>query len=163
MTVSTAANLSAAEVRLGKSGILGWSYWVRVTSHHRRDDCSLWRSATASGSPEQGLSRANGMRISAINGRGGVRTSPSRVHTPVGVEHPPMQENGDVGFVRVADVAAYAGVSPGTVSNYFHNPARVAEATAERIRGAIDELGYVPNDAARSLRRRETKTIGHLA
>jgi LacI family transcriptional regulator len=69
----------------------------------------------------------------------------------------------NVSFVRVADVAARAGVSSGTVSNYFHNPARVADATAERIRGAIEELGYVPNDAARSLRRRETKTIGHLA
>lgn len=74
-----------------------------------------------------------------------------------------MRENDRVVFVRVADVAAHAGVSPGTVSNYFHNPSRVAEATAERIRGAIEELGYVPNDAARSLRRRETKTIGHLA
>jgi len=68
-----------------------------------------------------------------------------------------------VGFVRLTDVAARAGVSPGTVSNYFHNPARVAEPTADRIRAAIDELGYVPNDAARALRRRETKLIGHLA
>ncbi|WP_426625322.1 LacI family DNA-binding transcriptional regulator [Leifsonia sp. McL0607] len=68
-----------------------------------------------------------------------------------------------MGFVRVADVAVRAGVSPGTVSNFFHNPARVAEATAERIRSAIDELGYVPNDAARALRRRETKALGHLA
>ena len=68
-----------------------------------------------------------------------------------------------MGFVRVADVAAHAGVSPGTVSNYFHNPARVAESTAERIRAAIDDLGYVPNDAARSLRRRESRTIGSLS
>ncbi|WP_158862086.1 LacI family DNA-binding transcriptional regulator [Leifsonia sp. AG29] len=68
-----------------------------------------------------------------------------------------------MGFVRVADVAAHARVSPGTVSNYFHNPARVAPETAERIRLAIDELGYVPNDAARSLRHRQGKTIGHIA
>ncbi|MGN6761752.1 MAG: LacI family DNA-binding transcriptional regulator [Leifsonia sp.] len=68
-----------------------------------------------------------------------------------------------MGFVRVADVAAHAGVSPGTVSNFFHNPGRVADETANRIRAAIDELGYVPNDAARALRRRETKTLGHLA
>ncbi|WP_344790701.1 LacI family DNA-binding transcriptional regulator [Gryllotalpicola daejeonensis] len=66
-------------------------------------------------------------------------------------------------FVRLTDVAARAGVSPGTVSNFFHNPSRVAELTAERIRAAIDDLGYVPNDAARALRRRETKLIGHLA
>jgi LacI family transcriptional regulator len=70
---------------------------------------------------------------------------------------------GPVSFVRLTDVAARAGVSPGTVSNYFHNRARVAESTAERIRAAIEELGYVPNDAARALRRRETKLIGHLA
>jgi LacI family transcriptional regulator len=69
---------------------------------------------------------------------------------------------GCMGFARVGDVAARAGVSAGTVSNYFHNPERVAADTAERIRSAVEALGYVPNGAARSLRRGETRTIGLL-
>ncbi|HSN12572.1 MAG TPA: LacI family DNA-binding transcriptional regulator, partial [Propionibacteriaceae bacterium] len=43
------------------------------------------------------------------------------------------------------DVAQLAGVSIGTVSNVVNSPERVSEATAQRVRDAIDELGWVPN------------------
>jgi len=59
-------------------------------------------------------------------------------------------------------VATHAGVSPATVSNYLNHPDKLAAATAERIRSAISELGYVGNSAARALRVGESDTIGHL-
>ena len=62
----------------------------------------------------------------------------------------------------VRDVATHAGVSPATVSNYLNHPDKLASATADRIRNAIDELGYVGNSAARALRVGESETIGHL-
>ena len=60
-----------------------------------------------------------------------------------------------------ADVAKLASVSQATVSYVLNgNPAiSVPEATRQRILGAVDELGYVPNGAARSLRTQRTSTI----
>jgi LacI family transcriptional regulator len=62
----------------------------------------------------------------------------------------------------ISDVAAKAGVSVGTVSNYFNRPEILAENTARRVRAAIDELGYVRNFAARDLRRGRARSIGLL-
>lgn len=50
------------------------------------------------------------------------------------------------------DVAARAGVSIKTVSNVVNGYVHVAPATRARVQAAIDELGYVPNLAARQLR-----------
>ncbi|MFG2429553.1 LacI family DNA-binding transcriptional regulator [Streptomyces sp. NPDC048590] len=58
------------------------------------------------------------------------------------------------------DVAALAGVSPRTVSNVVSGSARVAAETRQRVQAAIDELGYRPNLAARSLRAGRTGIIG---
>lgn len=50
------------------------------------------------------------------------------------------------------DVADAAGVSVWTASNTFSNPARVAEATRERVLAAADALDYAgPNPGARTL------------
>jgi LacI family transcriptional regulator, gluconate utilization system Gnt-I transcriptional repressor len=43
------------------------------------------------------------------------------------------------------DVASAAGVSTATVSRFFNSPDVVATATAERIRAAVERLGYIPN------------------
>lgn len=51
------------------------------------------------------------------------------------------------------DVARAAGVSYQTVSRYLNRPETVAGTTAERVQRAIDALRYVPNEAARALRR----------
>ncbi|WP_255950448.1 LacI family DNA-binding transcriptional regulator [Streptomyces odontomachi] len=48
-------------------------------------------------------------------------------------------------------VAARAGVSRATVSRVVNGSTGVRKSLAERVRRAVDELGYVPNQAARSL------------
>ena len=68
-----------------------------------------------------------------------------------------------VGKITVKDVAAAADVSASSVSNYFNRPARLSPATRERIRVAIAELGFVPNDAARRLRAGTNPVIGYIA
>ncbi|MFE0757145.1 LacI family DNA-binding transcriptional regulator [Inquilinus sp. NPDC058860] len=50
------------------------------------------------------------------------------------------------------DVARLAGVATSTVSRALANPGRVNETTRRRILAAAEQLGYVPNAAARSLR-----------
>ncbi|BBE24256.1 LacI family transcriptional regulator [Arthrobacter sp. MN05-02] len=62
--------------------------------------------------------------------------------------------------VSIKDVADRAGVAIGTVSNVLNHPARVSAATRERVQGAIDDLGFVRNDAARQLRAGQSRTIG---
>jgi LacI family transcriptional regulator len=57
-------------------------------------------------------------------------------------------------------VALRAGVSLGTVSNVLNRPERVGERTRERVLRAIDELGFVRNEAARQLRAGRSRTIG---
>ncbi|MEU8324277.1 LacI family DNA-binding transcriptional regulator [Nonomuraea sp. NPDC048881] len=57
-------------------------------------------------------------------------------------------------------MAAAAGVSMGTVSNVLNHPDKVSEATARRVREAIDRLGFVRNDAARSLASGSNHSIG---
>lgn len=60
----------------------------------------------------------------------------------------------------IKDVASRAGVSVGTVSNVLNHPDRVSEATAERVRAAMAEIGYVRNEAARALRAGSSNVIG---
>ncbi|MEV5569605.1 LacI family DNA-binding transcriptional regulator [Spirillospora sp. NPDC052269] len=52
----------------------------------------------------------------------------------------------------IREVARRAGVSVGTVSNVLNRPDLVAEATRDRVRAAIKELGFVRNESARRLR-----------
>jgi LacI family transcriptional regulator len=51
----------------------------------------------------------------------------------------------------IAEVARLAGVSPMTVSRVINREGNVLPATQEKVRGAIETLGYVPNPAARHL------------
>ena len=57
-------------------------------------------------------------------------------------------------------VAERAGVSRQTVSNAANAPHRLRPETLQRVLGTIDELGYRPSHAARSLRTRATGVIG---
>jgi DNA-binding LacI/PurR family transcriptional regulator len=58
------------------------------------------------------------------------------------------------------DVAKLAGVSQSTVSRIFNRGARVSEKTKARVMAAVQELGYQPNNIARSLTQKSTKLIG---
>ena len=58
------------------------------------------------------------------------------------------------------EVAAAAAVSVGTVSNVLNSPEKVAPATVARVRAAIDQLGFVRNDAARQLKAGRSRSVG---
>jgi len=60
----------------------------------------------------------------------------------------------------LADVAAMAGVSTGTVSRTLSRPEMISEETRERVMRAVEQLGYVANGAARALAMRRSHTIG---
>ncbi len=60
----------------------------------------------------------------------------------------------------IKEVAEHAGVSVGTVSNVLNRPDVVAPATRQRVLDAIEELGFVRNEAARSLRAGRSRTVG---
>ncbi|NLR70538.1 LacI family DNA-binding transcriptional regulator [Novosphingobium sp. ERN07] len=60
------------------------------------------------------------------------------------------------------DVANRAGVSTATVSRFINNPTVVAKATAERIREAIAETGYIPNLLAGGLASSKSKMVAVL-
>jgi len=61
---------------------------------------------------------------------------------------------------NIKDVAKLAGVSPSTVSRVIHDNSRISQATKQRVRNAMAELGYVPNAAASSLAGRTPRTLG---
>jgi LacI family transcriptional regulator len=58
------------------------------------------------------------------------------------------------------DVASIAGVSIQTVSAIINNKPGITVETKERVLNAIKELGYRPFSVARSLRTRQTDTVG---
>ena len=60
----------------------------------------------------------------------------------------------------VVDVARRAGVSLGTVSNVINGRGHVSDVRRGRVEAAMTSLGYVPNAAAQSLRRSESRVIG---
>jgi LacI family transcriptional regulator len=63
-------------------------------------------------------------------------------------------------MATIKEVARLAGVSVATVSNVLNEPERVKPALQARVIQAIEHLGYIPNQAARSLRKRSTNLIG---
>lgn len=62
--------------------------------------------------------------------------------------------------VTILDVAERAGVSKTTASDALSGSGRVSAATRSRISAVAAELGYVPNTAARHLRRGRVGSIG---
>jgi DNA-binding LacI/PurR family transcriptional regulator len=61
--------------------------------------------------------------------------------------------------VTIATVARRAQVSRQTVSNVLNSPQLVRQETRERVRAAIDELGYRANQAARQMRTGRSRLI----
>lgn len=68
-------------------------------------------------------------------------------------------------MVTLKDVAKYANCSPATISIILNNQPLANNLSAEtkrRVLKAIDELGYIPNAYAKSLRMGNIRTIGIL-
>ncbi len=59
----------------------------------------------------------------------------------------------------IHDVAKRAGVAPITVSRVINHADYVSDGVRERVNRAIEELGYVPNVIARSLKSKRTDTL----
>lgn len=62
----------------------------------------------------------------------------------------------------INDVAKLAGVSATTAKRALRDPDRLASATLQRVRKAIEELHYEPDERAGSLRRGRNQTVGVL-
>ncbi len=62
--------------------------------------------------------------------------------------------------VTVSDVARLAQVSDSTVSRTMRNHGLIAEATREKVMGAVRALGYVPNRIAGSLASLDSRIVG---
>jgi DNA-binding LacI/PurR family transcriptional regulator len=60
----------------------------------------------------------------------------------------------------IHDVAALAGVSKSSVSRVLRNSPLVSAESRDAVLRAIEELGYLPNSAARTLVRRQSNVIG---
>ena len=58
------------------------------------------------------------------------------------------------------DVAELAEVSTATVSRYLSNADLVREERRNRIRTAVEKLGYIPHGAAQALASQRSRTIG---
>src|SRR3990172_7907979 len=76
---------------------------------------------------------------------------------------PKKQPRRIVSAVTQRDVANRSGVTQATVSMVVNNDGRVRPETRARVLEAIQELGYIPNLAARSLASRRTRTLAIVA
>ncbi|MFG6117896.1 LacI family DNA-binding transcriptional regulator [Thalassobacillus sp. B23F22_16] len=65
-------------------------------------------------------------------------------------------------MVTIKDVAKRANVSTATVSRILNNQPGYTEKTRLRVQQVIEELSYKPNAVARSMKSRNTQTIGVL-
>jgi len=78
----------------------------------------------------------------------------------------PSETNGNVSGprqrVKLRDVARAVNVSDSTASRALSDDPRISRTTRLAVKAAAAELDYVPNAAARSLRKRHTLTLGLL-
>ncbi len=63
-------------------------------------------------------------------------------------------------MATLKDVAAKCGLTVTTVSRVLNNRGYISEETRAKVYAAMEELNYQPNEVARSLSKKSTKTIG---
>jgi len=63
-------------------------------------------------------------------------------------------------MVSMKDVAKHANVGIATVSRVLNDSGFVSKETRELVMRAIDDLGYVPNELARNLQKKQTNMVG---
>ncbi|MGD0704153.1 MAG: LacI family DNA-binding transcriptional regulator [Trebonia sp.] len=74
-----------------------------------------------------------------------------------------VEEVRGTGRPTMKDVASKAGVALKTVSRVVNGEPGVTAATASRVLGAIEDLGFRRNESARLLRTGQTATLGFIA
>jgi LacI family gluconate utilization system Gnt-I transcriptional repressor len=72
----------------------------------------------------------------------------------------PGREKKRSSHVKLSDVAKRVGVSPITISRALRNPEIVSEELREVILRTVDQMGYIPNLAARALAGRHSGIVG---
>ena len=65
-------------------------------------------------------------------------------------------------MVSIKDVSKLSGVSVMTVSRVINGSDNVREETRDKVKQAIQELDYIPNQLAKSLVNSSTRTVGVL-
>src|SRR3954463_6699672 len=85
-----------------------------------------------------------------------------RAHHDRAVLSPGSHDESSAMAIKMKDVAERAGVSLITVSRVINGAGYVHTETRAKVRAAIKELQYVPNQMASSLRSRQTRTIALL-
>lgn len=63
-------------------------------------------------------------------------------------------------MITIKDIAKKAGVSIATVSYVLNNSAQISEETRKKVLEIAKEMGYQPNNIAKSLKIKKTHTIG---
>jgi LacI family transcriptional regulator len=64
--------------------------------------------------------------------------------------------------VKIRDIAKKLGLSIGAVSRALDGYPDISEETRQRVILAAKEMGYVPNQAARQLRRKKADAVGYI-
>jgi LacI family transcriptional regulator len=82
--------------------------------------------------------------------------------TTPGKPKKPRSPGGRRKIPTIREIAAKTGLSIATVSYVFSGARNVPEKTAARVRSAAENLGYIPNRIARSLRAPNSRIIGIL-
>jgi LacI family transcriptional regulator len=62
-------------------------------------------------------------------------------------------------LVTIYDIAAQAGVSAMTVSRVINNTGKISDKTRAKVKRIMEQLGYVPNQTARSLVLHQTRIL----
>lgn len=70
-----------------------------------------------------------------------------------------MPKSTNAGRATLKEVAELAGVSLMTVSRAVRHPEVLAESTRKKVQAAINELNYIPDDAAGDLSSRKSTTV----
>ncbi|WP_205666387.1 LacI family DNA-binding transcriptional regulator [Anaerosphaera multitolerans] len=69
-----------------------------------------------------------------------------------------LKKEGNISSIR--DISKATGLSIGTISRYINNSGYVSKESAEKIKKAIKELDYVPNENARAIFKNRSNLIG---
>jgi LacI family transcriptional regulator, gluconate utilization system Gnt-I transcriptional repressor len=94
--------------------------------------------------------------------RPSILTNPSGAVPEVESSAVPARQRRGHGRVTLAEVAKRAGVTAITVSRFLREPQRVAGETADRVRAALRDSGYVPNKQAGQLASGQSRMVAAL-